>query len=78
MPADATESQYGQACHAAKMWMDSQHADPKTLVEPYLKTLQAPGFIGPGNFNTPWTQLTPAQQAGVIIAATGAATGGCE
>src|ERR1700761_1727689 len=44
VPADATETQYGQACHAAKMWMDGQHADPKTLVEPYLKTLQATGF----------------------------------
>ena len=78
VPADATESQYGQACHAAKMWMDDQHADPKTLVEPYLKTLQAPGFTSPGNFNTPWTKLTPAQQAGVVMAATGAATGQCE
>ena len=40
VPADATESQYGQACHAAKVWMDSQQADPKTLVEPYLKMVQ--------------------------------------
>jgi hypothetical protein len=78
VPADATESQYGQACHAAKAWMDGQHDDPKTLVEPYLKTLQAPGFTSPGNFNTPWTALTPAQQAGVIMAATAAATGECE
>jgi hypothetical protein len=78
VPADATETQYGQACHAAKVWMDSQHADPNGLVEPYLKTLQAPGFTGPGNFNTPWASLTPAQQAGVIMAATGAATGQCE
>jgi hypothetical protein len=36
VPADATESQYGQACHAAKVWMDGQQADPQTLVEPYL------------------------------------------
>jgi hypothetical protein len=78
VPADATESQYGQACHAAKLWMDSQQADPKTLVEPYLKLVQAPGFTGPGNFNTPWTNLTPAQQAGVIIAVTSAANGDCE
>jgi hypothetical protein len=78
VPADATESQYGQACHAAKVWMDSQQADPKTLVEPYLKTIQAPDFTGPGNFNTPWTNLTPAQQAGVIMAVTGAANGECE
>jgi hypothetical protein len=79
VPADATESQYGQACHAAKVWMDGQHADdPKTLVEPYLKMVQAPDFLGPGNFNTPWANLTPAQQAGVIIAINGAANGECE
>jgi hypothetical protein len=78
VPADATETQYGQACHAAKLWMDSQHADPKTLVEPYLKVVQAPDFTGPGNFNTPWARLTPAQQAGVIIAINGAANGDCE
>jgi hypothetical protein len=78
VPADATESQYGQACHAAKVWMDSQQADPQTLVEPYLKMVQAPDFTGPGNFNTPWANLTPAQQAGVIIAITGAANGECE
>jgi hypothetical protein len=78
VPADATESQYGQACHAAKVWMDSQQGDPKTLVEPYLKMIQAPGFTGPGNFNTPWATLTPAQQAGVIMAISGAANGECE
>ena len=68
VPADATESQYGQACHAAKVWMDGQQGDPKTLVEPYLKMIQALDFTGPGNFNTPWANLTPAQQAGVIMA----------
>lgn len=79
VPADATESQYGQACHAAKVWMDGQHAaDPKTLVEPYLKMLQAPDFSGPGNFNTPWAKLTPGQQAGVIVAVTAAGNGECE
>jgi hypothetical protein len=77
VPADATESQYGQACHAAKVWMDSQQTDPKTLVEPYLKLVQAPDFVGPGNFNTPWAQLTPAQQAGVIVAVEAAANGDC-
>ena len=78
VPADATESQYGQACHAAKVWMDGQQADPKTLVEPYLKMIQAPDFTGPGNFNTPWAKLTPAQQAGAIMAVSGAANGECE
>ena len=78
VPADATESQYGQACHAAKMWMDGQQGDPKALVEPYLQTVQAPDAVGPGSFDTPWPQLTPAQQAGVIMAANGAANGDCE
>jgi hypothetical protein len=77
VPADATESQYGQACHAAKLWMDSHKADPKTLVEPYLTVVQAPDFTGPASFNTPWAQLTPAQQAGVIMAINGAANGEC-
>ena len=78
VPADATESQYGQACHAAKVWMDGQQKDPKTLVEPYLKVIQAPDFSGPGNFITPWAKLTPAQQAGVIMAVNGAANDECE
>jgi Putative lipoprotein LpqV len=78
VPSDATETQYGQACHAAKVWMDSLHTDPKTLVEPYLRVVQAPDFTGPGNFNTPWVNLTPAQQAGVIIAVNAAANGECE
>lgn len=78
VPADATESQYGQACHAAKIWMDEQAGDPLTLVEPYLKVLQAPDFTGPGNFETPWVALTPAQQAGVIMAVNGAAQGTCQ
>jgi hypothetical protein len=77
VPADATESQYGQACHAAKVWMDGQQADPKTLVEPYLKVIQAPDFTGPGSFDTHWAQLTPAQQAGAIMAIEGAANGDC-
>mgnify|MGYP001587335975 FL=1 len=77
VPSDATESQFGQSCHAAKLWMDGQGGDPKTLVEPYLKVLQAPEFSDPGNFNTPWVQLTPAQQAGVIMAVNGAANGDC-
>jgi Putative lipoprotein LpqV len=78
VPADSTESQYGQACHAAKVWMDGRQGDRTTLVEPYLKLVQAPDFTGPGNFNTPWANLTPAQQAGVILAVNGAANGECE
>ena len=76
-PAAATESQYGQACLAAKRWLDGQGGDPQTLVETYLKILQAPDFSDPGNFNAPWATLTPGQQAGVIMAAHAAANGEC-
>ena len=76
-PAAATASEFGQACHAAKMWMDAQHADPATLVEPYLDLMQRPETRDPGNFNTPWTELTAGQQAGVIMAATSASKGEC-
>ncbi|MUL77988.1 lipoprotein LpqV [Mycolicibacterium sp. CBMA 226] len=76
-PSAATESEFGQACHAAKLWMDAQHADPSTLVEPYLNLMQQPARRDPGNFNTPWTELTPGQQAGVIMAATSASKGEC-
>ncbi len=76
-PSAATESEFGQACHAAKLWMDAQRADPTTLVEPYLNLMQRPETRDPGNFNTPWTELTAAQQAGVIMAATSASRGEC-
>ncbi|MCX8559638.1 hypothetical protein OS122_01835 [Mycolicibacterium mucogenicum] len=76
-PSAATESEFGQACHAAKVWMDAQHADPATLVEPYLNLMQRPETRDPGNFNTPWTELTAGQQAGVIMAATSASKGEC-
>lgn len=77
VPSDATESQYGQACIAAKKWFDEQDGEPPTKVEAYLKTLQAPDASGPGSFNSPWAELTPAQQAGVILAANAAANGEC-
>ncbi len=78
VPSAATESEYGQACHAARLWLGERREDPRTLVEPYLKMVQDPAFVGPGNFNTPWAQLTPAQQAGVIMAANAAADGQCD
>jgi Putative lipoprotein LpqV len=72
-PADATESGYGQACLAAKAWLDQQHGP----VEAYLQTVQAPDAVGPGSFNIPWADLSPGQQAGVIMAANAAANGEC-
>jgi len=77
-PAGSSEEEYGQACHAAKVWMDQRGGDPQQLVEPYLATLQAPGAApGLGTFNTPWAQLTPSRQAAVIVAARAAAGNEC-
>lgn len=76
VPAESTEEEYFQACHAAKMWMDSQPApDPST--EPYLAMLQAAATGGAGTWNTRWADLTPARQAAVIVAADAAARGEC-
>jgi len=72
-PADATESGYGQACLAARAWFDAQNG----TVEAYLQTVQAPGATGPGSFNMPWPELTPGQQAAVIMAANAAANAEC-
>ena len=60
-----------------RLYADAQGGDPKVQVEPYLKVLQEPGFSDPGNFHTPWSELTPAQQAGVILAVNAAADGQC-
>ena len=77
-PADSSEEEYGQACRAAKVWMDQRGGDPQQLIEPYLATLQAPGVApGLGTFNTPWAQLTPSRQAAVIVAARAAAGNEC-
>jgi Putative lipoprotein LpqV len=72
-PADATESGYGQACLAARAWFDAQNG----TVEAYLQTVQAPGVSGPGSFNIAWPELTPGQQAAVIMAANAAANQEC-
>jgi hypothetical protein len=78
VPAESTEDEYAQACHAAKVWMDGQHADPKTLVEPYLKVLQTPSTPpGPATFNMTWSQLTPARQAAAIVAVQAGADAAC-
>ena len=77
LPSDATESQYGQACRAATLWMNTQPGDHRLLIEPYLAQLQAPGAVGPGTFGTTWALLTQAQQAGVVMAVEAAADGEC-
>ena len=76
-PANATESGYGQACLAARAWIDGRPGEPADLAEAYLKTLQEPGAVGPGSFNQPWADLTPGQQAGVIMAVNSAAKKEC-
>jgi hypothetical protein len=76
-PAQSTEEQYAQACLATKAWMDAKGGDPDTLVEPYLKDLQASKDASPSAFNKTWAELSTAQQAAVIIAVKAAADGGC-
>ena len=76
--AESTEEEYSQACEAAKAWMDQQGGDPKSQIEPFLKTLQAPDAQpGPATYNTPWAELSPARQAAVIVAVQAAADALC-
>jgi len=77
VPAESTEEEYSKACQAAKAWMDQQGGDPKSQIEPYLGTLQSSDSAGPGTYGTPWSQLTPARQAAVIVAVQAAADALC-
>jgi hypothetical protein len=72
-PAESTEEEYFQACRAAKVWMVEQGGDPKSQIEPYLKTVQSSDAPGPGTFSSPWSQLAPGRQAAVIVAVQAAA-----
>src|SRR5665213_760963 len=40
-PAESTEDEYFQACHAAKVWMTEKGGDQKAQFEPYLQDLQS-------------------------------------
>lgn len=77
VPADSTEEEYFQACHAAKEWMDAQPRTDASQFEPYLAMLQASPSGTPGTWNAPWSKLTPARQAAVIVAARAAADNEC-
>lgn len=77
IPAQSTEEQYAQACLAAKEWMTAKGGDPHTLVEPYLKEVQASVSSGPATFRKTWATLSQPEQAAVIIAVQAAADGGC-
>jgi hypothetical protein len=76
-PAQSTEDEYFQACHAAKMWMTERGGDQKTQFEPYLQSLQSTDAAGPGTFGSPWSQLAPARQSAVVVAAEAAADDLC-
>jgi Putative lipoprotein LpqV len=77
VPADSTEEEYFQACHAAKLWMDAQPRTGGSLIEPYLAMVQASPSGGAGSWNTRWADLTLARQAAVITAARAAANDEC-
>jgi hypothetical protein len=57
--------------------MDQQGGDPKSRIEPYLGMLQSTDSAGPGTYNVPWSQLSPARQAAVIVAVRAAADALC-
>jgi hypothetical protein len=76
-PAESTEEEYFQACHAAKVWMTEQGGDQKAQFEPYLKSIQSADAASPATFNMPWSQLSPNRQAAVIVAAEAAADDLC-
>ncbi|MDT5105891.1 MAG: hypothetical protein QOI25_3404 [Mycobacterium sp.] len=76
-PAESTEDEYFQACHAAKVWMTEQGGDQKAQFEPFLASVQSSDAPGPGTFNKPWSQLSPGRQAAVIVAVEAAADDLC-
>jgi hypothetical protein len=78
VPAQSTEEEYFQACHAAKAWMQGRQGGRQALIEAYLAAVQAPGAHGPGTWNTRWAALTLARQAAVIVAAQAAGNGECD
>ncbi len=77
VPANSTEEEYYQACHAAKEWMDAQPKSGASLFEPYLSMVQTSPSGTAGSWNTPWSTLTLARQAAVIVAARAAADNEC-
>ena len=77
VPADSTEEEYYQACHAAKLWMDGQPRTGASLVEPYLAMVQASPSGTAGSWNARWSDLTLVRQAAVITAALAASNDEC-
>jgi hypothetical protein len=77
VPADSTEEDYFQACHAAKMWMEAQPRTGASLFEGYLAMVQASPSGNDGTWNARWSDLTLARQAALITAARAAANDEC-
>ncbi|OQZ88200.1 hypothetical protein BST11_23985 [Mycobacterium alsense] len=77
VPADSTEEEYFQACHAAKVWMEAESGQGGSALERYLAMIQAWPSGTAGTWNIRWSDLTPARQAAVIIAARAAAKDEC-
>jgi hypothetical protein len=77
VPAQSTEEEYFQACHAATLWMQGHPGEAQTLAERYLAAVQTPGVVGPGTWNIAWAALPLPRQAGVIVAAHAAADNEC-
>jgi hypothetical protein len=77
VPADSTEEEYYQACHAARVWMDAQPKTGQSLFERYLAMVQASQSGTAGSWNIRWAELTLARQAALITAARAAANDAC-
>jgi hypothetical protein len=77
VPADSTEEEYFQACHAARVWMEAQPRTGESLFEPYLAVVETSPTGTAGSWNARWADLTPARQAAVITAARAAANDEC-
>jgi hypothetical protein len=77
VPADSTEEEYFQACHAAKEWMEGQPTTGASPLEPYLAMVQASPTGTAGTFNARWSDLPLARQAAVLTAARAAANDEC-
>jgi Putative lipoprotein LpqV len=77
VPANSTEEEYFQACHAAKLWMQARPKTGESPFEPYLAMVQTSPSGTAGSWNTRWADLTPARQAAVITAARAAANDEC-
>ena len=78
IPANSTENEYYQACHAAKEWMEAQPKTGQSQFEPYLAMVQASPTGTAGSWNSRWADLPPPRQAALIVAATAAANHECE